>query len=272
MIYPEIMDSLESLTDQEIGQMFRLIMKWNREEEVVPQTSLEKFVWATILPKLEENKKSYLEISEKRRQAVNKRWNKQEDTNVYKSIQENTNYNYNSNNTSKEVLYREEVFGDGQHETLGGVSVVEETAVSKGLETLENVFPQRKRDIGISEINLWNSLTQPQKANLIKKAVLYVRSESKKEDGKFIKKLSKWMKEECDKGIEEDMIPKKKSNMPRTFKYTDGNILAILEEKIGSTKECEYVYHTLNNYGLTKQEFYSVVKEQTKQELLNLIK
>jgi hypothetical protein len=99
MIYPEILDSLESLSDQEIGQMFRLIIKWNKGEEVIPQTSLEKFVWATIYPKLEENKISYNEICEKRRDAVNKRWSKDKDTNVNKRIQEESNSNSKSKNT-----------------------------------------------------------------------------------------------------------------------------------------------------------------------------
>jgi hypothetical protein len=266
MIYPEILDSLESLSNDEIGQMFRLIIKWNKGEEVIPQSSLEKFVWATIYPKLEENKISYNEICEKRRDAVNKRWGKEKNTNEYKSIDENSNYNsnYNSNNTSKDVLVDK---GIEQQESPEGDSVV-----SKGLESLEGIFPEKKRDIGINEINRWNTLLQPQKSNVIKKAVLYIRSEKKNEGGKYIKKLSKWFNEELDKGIPEDLLPKKKPESKQTFKYTDGNIYLILEEKFGSMKKIDYIYHTLNTLGFSKEELTTKVKESNAEELLELIK
>jgi hypothetical protein len=266
MIYPEILDSLESLSNDEIGQMFRLIIKWNKGEEVIPQSSLEKFVWATIYPKLEENKNAYNEICEKRRDAVNKRWDKEKNTNEYKSILENSNsnYNYNSNNTSKDVLVDK---GIEQQESPVGDSVV-----SKGLESLESIFPEKKRDIGINEINRWNTLLQPQKSNVIKKASLYIRSEKKNEGGKYIKKLSKWFNEEYDKGIAEELLPKKKPDSKQTFKYVDGNIYSILEQKLGSTKGIDYIYHILNTSGLSKEELTNTVKELNSEELLELAK
>jgi hypothetical protein len=280
MLHTEVVECLRPLDDETLAKIMRMIFDWNDGIEVEPITQVEKFAWALVLPKLEQNKKTYQNIVDRNRKnglsggapVGNQNARKQPKTTMELTTENNpkqTNYNYN--NTSKEVLCIDEVERDLQPEPLDGGSVgTEETTVSKGLETLENAFPQRKRDIGISEINLWNSLTQPQKANLIKKAVLYVRSESKNQDGKFIKKMSKWMSEEIGKGISEELLPKKNSNAQRTFKYTDGNIFSLLEQKIGSTKESEHVYHTLNNYGLTKEEFYSLVKEQTKEELLTL--
>jgi hypothetical protein len=264
MIYPEILDSLESLSNDEIGQMFRLIIKWNKGEEVIPQNSLEKFVWATIYPKLEENKIAYNEICEKRRDAVNKRWGKEKNTNEYKSIHENSNSNSNSNNTSKDVLVDK---GIEQQESPEGDSVV-----SKGLESLESIFPEKKRDIGINEINLWNTLLQPQKSNVIKKAALYIRSENKNEGGKYIKKLSKWFNEEFDKGIDEELLPRKKPESKKTFKYIDGNVINKLTEKLGSSKHIDYVYQILNTSGLSKEELINTVNELNTEELLELAK
>lgn len=266
MIYPEILDSLESLSNDEIGQMFRLIIKWNKGEEVIPQSSLEKFVWATIYPKLEENKNAYNEICEKRRDAVNKRWGKEKNTSEYKSIDENSNsnYNYNSNNTSKDVLVDK---GIEQQESPAGDSVV-----SKGLESLEGIFPEKKRDIGINEINRWNTLLQPQKSNVIKKASLYIRNENKNEGGKYIKKLSKWFNEEFDKGIAEDLLPKKKPESKKTFKYIDGNVINKLTEKLGSSNNVDYVYHILNTSGLSKEDLINTVNELNQEELLELAK
>ena len=58
-MFPEVLDSLESLSNEEIGQMMRLIIKWNKGEVVEPKDSLEKFVWATIYPKLDQDKQKY---------------------------------------------------------------------------------------------------------------------------------------------------------------------------------------------------------------------
>jgi len=262
MIYPEILDSLESLSNDEIGQMFRLIIKWDKGEEVIPQNSLEKFVWATIYPKLEENKIAYNETCEKRRDAVNKRWGKEKDTNEYKSIEENSNSN--SNNISKDILVDK---GIEQQESPEGDSVV-----SKGLESLENIFPERKRDVGIDEINLWNNLSQTQKSNVIRIASLYIRKEEKNEGGKYIKKLSKWFNEEFDKGINEEKIPRKKPESKKTFKYIDGNVINKLTEKLGSSNHVDYVYHILNTSGLSKEDLINTVNELNQQELLELAK
>lgn len=250
MIYPEILDSLESLSNEEIGRMFRLIIKWNKGEVVEPTDSLEKFVWSTIHPKLEENKEKYLETCEKRREAVNKRWSKKEDTNVYNSIQKNTNSNYNSNsniNSSKEEF----IINGKQHSSPEGDDVV-----SKGLEKLESIFPKKKNYIDIDTINLWNSFTQEEKQLLIKKATLYVREELKNNDGTYIKQLSKWLNEQKEKGF--DIKPKTLKNKTsnedyRLFQYTNGGIyLKILDLVGGSTSSADSIYREHNRKDMYK--------------------
>ena len=294
MLHTEVIECLRQLDDESLSKIMRMIFDWNDGIEIEPTTQIEKFAWALILPKLETNKETYLTTLETRqrvgrengskggapkgnqnaRKSVNTEENPMDFNNNQKQPKttqnklNNPNYNYNYNNSSKEELC---IDRDLQPEALEGASVgIEGTSVSKGLEALENIFPQRKRDIGITEINLWNSLSQPQKSNLVKKASLYVRGELKNEDGKFIKKLSKWMGEEFNKGIEEEVIPKKKHTSTKTYKSIDGNIFNILEEKLGCSKDSNYIYHILNGYGLTKQEFRSVVEESSKEELLNL--
>lgn len=174
------------------------------------------------------------------------------------------------NNTSKEVLFiiEEE---KGKQETLDGVSVSGEE-VSKGLEKLEDIFPSRKRDVGIDEINLWNSLSQNQKANLIKSASSYVRTESKVENGKWIKKMSKWIREEIDKGVKEEIKPVVKSNSKKTFKWEDGNIYGLLQDKLGSATFATTAYAYLNSAGFTKEQFREVVETTDKEDLLEMIR
>ena len=273
-MFPEVLDSLESLSNEEIGQMMRLIIKWNKGEVVEPKDSLEKFVWATIYPKLEQDKEKYLETCEKRRQAVNKRWSKEKDTNEYKSIQENTNSNYNYNNTSKEVLFKDQE--DGKHEPLDGGSVSEEP-VSKGLESLEKIFPPRKNDIGIDEINLWNSLAQQNKKTMIQRASMYIRNENKKDEGKFIKKIGKWMREQIEKGFEESMPSMKNSTSstdPRLLKLVDGQVYSTILNKVSdSTGKADKIYNQLNRKDIfnDKKELLNFVQSMDNQEINNLL-
>lgn len=270
IMFPEVLDSLESLSNEEIGQMMRLIIKWNKGESVEPQNSLEKFAWATILPKLERDKERYQDVSEKRREAVNKRWDKQKNTNVYKSIQDdttNTNSSYNYNNTSKEVLFNKEQPSSSEDESV----------VSKGLESLEKLFPQGRNYIGIDELNLWNSLTQQQKQVMIKRGSMYIRNEKKKDDGKYIKGIGKWMREQVEKGFEEK-IPSIKNNTssddPRLLNFTNGNIYSILLSKTNnSTKMADKLYYLLNKKEKfsSKDELLTFVKELNQQEINHLI-
>jgi len=255
IMFPEVLDALEPLSNEEIGQMFRLIIRWNKGEVVEPQSSLEKFAWATILPKLEKDKENYELKCEKARNAVNKRWSKEKDTDVYEGIQTNTpntNYNYNYINSSKEELINVEQPKSSEDDSV----------VSKGLERLESIFPERKNKIDIDTINLWNSLSQEQKQILIQRATMYVREEKKNNEGKYIKQLSKWLQEQKDKGIE----PKKgkmtnaaKSSDPRLLTLTDGNIYSFILSKCGSTSMADKIYSAHN-----KKELYSTKEEMYK--------
>jgi hypothetical protein len=262
IMFPEILDSLESLSNEEIGQMIRLVIKWNKGEVVEPQSSLEKFVWATMLPKLERDKDRYEEVSEKRRDAVNKRWSKQKDTNEYKSIEKNTNYNYNLNNISNDIL-----FEDNKQPK----SSEDDSVVSKGLETLEQTFPERKRAIGIDEINLWNSISQPQKSNLIKMAKVYIRNEEKKENGKFIKQLSKWMKEQIELGIPEE-IKKPVKKEKRLFEMTNAVVWDRINKFGFTNNQTDLIYQILNTSLDSKEEFVTLIKTSNKEDLESLIK
>ena len=98
MMYPEVLDSLEELTNEEIGIMIRLICKWNKGEEVKPNGSLEKYVWSTIHPKLESNKESYQNIIDRNRVNGKKggRPKTQDNPMGFSGNPNNPNYNSNS--------------------------------------------------------------------------------------------------------------------------------------------------------------------------------
>jgi hypothetical protein len=269
MMYPEVLDSLEELTNEEIGIMIRLICKWNKGEEVKPNGSLEKYVWSTIHPKLESNKESYQNIIDRNRVNGKKggRPKTQDNPMGFSGNPNNPNYNSNSNsnyiNSSKEELIN----------TPQPSSSEDESVVSKGLETLEKTFPQGRNKIGIDEINTWNSLSQQDKQSMIKRAKLYIREENKNNDGKFIKGIGKWMKEQIEKGLESTSTKSTNSTNNddlRLLKHVDGTIYnAILEACNNVNRTAEIVYSRLNRKDefKTKNEFYSYVKGITKDEV-----
>jgi hypothetical protein len=261
MIYAETLDALCNLPNEDIGQIMKHIKDWNDGKDVVITNPFHKMAWDMILPDLERNKESYMNIVERNKQnSKNAGRPKKEIQNNPMDLSgnpNNPNYNYNSSNNSS----KEELLDKQQPSSLEGDEVV-----SKGLESLENIFPQGRNFIGIDEVNLWNSLTQQNKQVMIKRASMYIRNEKKKDDGKYIKGIGKWMREQVEKGFEESLPSIKngtKSDDPRLLKHTDGGIYSILLEKTNnSTGTADKLYHILNK----KDDFTN------RESLLNFVK
>ncbi len=79
-------EKTQSLTDEEVGQVFRKILKYVKEETVPKLTDKLEIVFEFIKVDIDKNIKKYKETCEKRRQAINNRWDSKEDTkdtNVY---------------------------------------------------------------------------------------------------------------------------------------------------------------------------------------------
>ena len=284
MIYTETLDALCNLPNEDIGQVMRHIKTWNDGAEPVIDNPYHKFLWSMILPDLERNKETYLLTLEKRQIAGRengklggrpKKGNEtQEKVMGFSENPNNPNYNSNYNNTSKEVLFKDQE--DGKHEPLDGGSVSEEP-VSKGLESLEKIFPPRKNDIGIDEINLWNSISQQNKKTMIQRASMYIRNENKKDEGKFIKKIGKWMREQIEKGFDESTPSMKNSTNstdPRLLKLVDGQVYStILTKVLNSTGKADKIYHQLNRKDIfnDKKELLNFVQSMDNQEINNLL-
>lgn len=91
MLYFDLRPSLKRLSIEEKGQLFEAILDFG-EYGVIPELDgVLAIAWDFIQPRLEKDRDRYVEICEKRRDAVNTRWERertqQGDTNEYKSIQ-----------------------------------------------------------------------------------------------------------------------------------------------------------------------------------------
>jgi len=267
MIYAETLEALCELPNEDVGALMKHINDWNNGKEVVIENPFHKGMWKVILPDLERNKEGYLTIVERNKEngkkggapvgnknaVKNKTSDGLNETTQNNPKQHNSNYNYN-NNISEDIL-------------LSGLeqpkSSEDDSVVSKGLERLESIFPVKKNSIDIDTINLWNSFTQQEKQTLIQRATVYIRDEKKNEDGKYIKQLTKWLKEQKDKGIEpksSKMSNSTKNDDPRLLKHTDGGIYNfILDRTNNSTSRADKVYQEHN-----KKELYSNKEEMMK--------
>lgn len=89
MLYFDLRPSLKRLSLEEKGRLFEAILDFG-EYGVIPELDgVLAVAWDFIQPRLEKDRERYAEICEKRRDAVNTRWEReqQDNTNEYKSIQ-----------------------------------------------------------------------------------------------------------------------------------------------------------------------------------------
>jgi hypothetical protein len=269
MLHTEIIECLKELDNENLAKVMRMIFDWYDEKPVEPETQLEKFSWKFILPRLERNKEDYLNTVERNKENGKKGGAPIGNKNALKNKtsegliettennpkQHNLNLNNNLNNNSS----KEELLSRGFDQPT---SSEDDSVVSKGLERLESIFPIKKNSIDIDTINLWNSLTQQEKQTLIQRATVYIRDEKKNEDGKYIKQLTKWLKEQKDKGIEpksSKMFNSTNNDDPRLLKLTDGNIYSFILSKVSTTSAADKIYQQFN-----KKELFSTKEEMFK--------
>lgn len=99
------------LTDDEIGKVFRKILKYVKGETIPNLSDKLEMVFEFIKVDIDKNTQRYKETCEKRKQAIQTRWGKQENTNLYNctdSIQndyDNENHNHiHIHNHIKEII------------------------------------------------------------------------------------------------------------------------------------------------------------------------
>ena len=99
VLYTSYSDKFKKLSDEQIGKLARLIFAYQLDRDIpeITDPAIE-IAFEVIKNDLDMNNKKYDEITEKRREAIRKRYAQNNsiqmntnDTNEYKSIQENTN-------------------------------------------------------------------------------------------------------------------------------------------------------------------------------------
>ena len=91
ILYTDYLQHIEGMSDQEIGQLFRAIMLYASGREVPEMKGFARMAFSFISLQMDRDNEKWEDTCQKRREAVNKRWTKQKNTNEYKSIFCNTN-------------------------------------------------------------------------------------------------------------------------------------------------------------------------------------
>ena len=96
MLYFDLRPCLKRLSLQEKGLLFEAVMDYAQYGEVPLLDGMAGIAWDFIQPRIDRDAERYEEVSERRRQAAKKRWDKQEeepqpDANECKSMQMDAN-------------------------------------------------------------------------------------------------------------------------------------------------------------------------------------
>lgn len=95
----DLEEKTESLSDAEVGQVFRKILKYVKGETLPKLEKHLELVFSFIRVDLDKNIQKYEETCKKRKEAIHSRWSKSSDTNEYKSIQVYTSYTDNDSDS-----------------------------------------------------------------------------------------------------------------------------------------------------------------------------
>lgn len=135
LFYSDWYEILRELPDDERVRAYDAIMQF-AFEDIEPTDKYIKAITALIFKGIERNSVKYSQKCEKLRQNINKRWQKQKNTNVYKSIQKDTN-EYNCIQTIQ-IDY------DNVNDNVNDNDVIVAKATDNNKEIKENIRKENK--------------------------------------------------------------------------------------------------------------------------------
>lgn len=146
-------EKTQSLSDEEVGQVFRKIIKYVKSEDLPKLSEKLELLFDFIKVDLDKNTKKYEETCKKRKEAIQNRWNKTTDTKEYKSIQMYTNDTDNDNEYDNDIISNEIIKKEKINKKKKFIKPTLEDVNSYCLERNNNVDAQRFIDY--YEANGW---------------------------------------------------------------------------------------------------------------------
>lgn len=97
-------EKTKTLTDEELGKVFRKILKYVKEETLPKLTEKLELVFQFIKVDLDKNLEKYQERCKKNKEAAERRWNRR-NTNTYECMQPNTKHADNDSDNDNDYDY-----------------------------------------------------------------------------------------------------------------------------------------------------------------------
>ena len=150
IVYKDLHAVIDELTDEQVGQLFRGMIKYFNEGKAPKFDGVLKFVFIPIKQQMDRDSEKYDEKCEKNRENVRKRWAKVKGADVYDGIRTDTNYtntNTNTNTNTKTKTTTDTNTNAASKQRGGGSSVDDEFNIWKKLDPekvdqIYDVYPE----------------------------------------------------------------------------------------------------------------------------------
>ena len=133
MIYFHIFEMLKLLDTQQVGEVMLALMAYAKDG-IEPQfrEQVMQIVWVNMKNASDVDKERYAERCKNAKAAIEKRWNKQEDTDVYERIPTYTKHTNNNTNTETDTESVTNTKADADAVTQASASANTETEKETG--------------------------------------------------------------------------------------------------------------------------------------------
>lgn len=202
----EYAEELDLFTNEQLGELFRALLHYSAYGTDSDSNSFPIKLMYRILKKgIDQNFEKYEEISNKRRDAINKRWNKEKqektekDTNEYNSIQMNTNeykpIQNDTNDTNTKTITNTNTKTNINNSSSAKLS---ERVLEDEFQEVWTIYPRKE-----GRKNALKAYIKARKNGTSKETILnglnaYIgKIKAEKTDSQFIKHGSSWFAQEC---------------------------------------------------------------------------
>ncbi len=164
IVHEQWVNMFVGFPDEDVGAIFKAMMRYTMSGDLGDVSPLHKGILSMMIEVYEADKEKYEETCRKRKEAIEKRWNKsiQPNTTVYDGIQKNTNvYKCIQNDTDKDKDKDKDMDMDMGKDINNNIPFPS----GKGLKKKDTIVSQKEGRIPKEDLNeiiaRWNTLPEP---------------------------------------------------------------------------------------------------------------
>lgn len=228
----EYKEEIDQFTTQQAGELFQNLMEYAATGNIKECSSFPvKLMFGILKRVIDQNFEKYEEVSNKRREAINKRWKEKKekaenDTNEYKSIQMNTNEYKSIQNDTNDTNTKTNTNTNTKTNINNSSSAkLSDKAFEDEFQEVWNIYPRKE-----GRKNALKAYIKARKNGTSKETILsglnaYIsKIKAEKTETQYIKHGSSWFSQECwldDYSAKKDFMETQRNKDENGF-YDDG--------------------------------------------------